>query len=331
MANVGEQLKAELGYSPLLDSILLKFDKEILLATAQFQPLPLNDVFFTCYYIHGLRHLAGQEYNEHQHQDIVEIHHCLEGEYLYEIAGQPPLTLHSGKGVIIAPGLAHRTSCTEDGVRLTARAEINGPQKSACVHALIKQAAGRFIAFDGQDLTMSICKLFQALLEDGPSPWKYEIAGGLVRIWLARILATGFDFTCLALPPPVSSNDSNHGNALCERASSFIYANFQRPINLDEIAQHVGITARHLNRLFKQYVGISINQTLRDVRLTEAFRILSGGNTPSIKEVAYRTGFASPSYFTQCFKQQYGILPTEVNLRLSRPLKDALERVKFYR
>ena len=331
MANVGDQLKAELGYSPLLDSILLQFDKEILLATAHIQPLPLNNVFFTCYYIHGMRHLAGQKYIEHQHQDIVEIHHCLEGEYRYEITGQPPLTLHPGKGVIIAPGLAHRTSCTEDGVRLTARAEINGPQKSACVHALINQASGRFIAFDGQDLAMSICKLFQALLEDGPSPWKYEIAGGLIRIWLARILATGFDFTLLALSRPVSTHESNHGNALCERANSFIYANFQRPISLDEIAQHVGITARHLNRLFKQYVGISINQTLRDVRLTEAFRILSGGTAPSIKEVAYRTGFASPSYFTQCFKQQYGILPTEVNLRLSHPLKDALERVKFHR
>ncbi len=48
MANVGEQLKAELGYSPLLDSILLQFDREILLATAHIQPLPLNDVFFTC-------------------------------------------------------------------------------------------------------------------------------------------------------------------------------------------------------------------------------------------------------------------------------------------
>ena len=75
--------------------------------------------------------------------------------------------------------------------------------------------------------------------------------------------------------------------------------------------------------------GNTVNQTLRDVRLTEAFRILSGHDTPSIKEVAYRTGFASPSYFTQCFKQQYGILPTEVNLRLSHPLKDALK--KLYR
>ena len=62
MENISEQLKAELGFSPLLDSILLQFDKEILLATAHILPLPLNDVFFTCYYIHGMRHLAGQKY-----------------------------------------------------------------------------------------------------------------------------------------------------------------------------------------------------------------------------------------------------------------------------
>ena len=45
MTNIGQQLKVELGYSPLFDSILLQFDKEILLATAQILPLPLKDIF----------------------------------------------------------------------------------------------------------------------------------------------------------------------------------------------------------------------------------------------------------------------------------------------
>ena len=44
--------------------------------------------------------------------------------------------------------------------------------------------------------------------------------------------------------------------------------NFQRPLNIDEIAQHTGITTCHLNRLFKKHVGTSVCHTLRDVRLS---------------------------------------------------------------
>jgi AraC-like DNA-binding protein len=32
----------------------------------------------------------------------------------------------------------------------------------------------------------------------------------------------------------------------------------------------------------------------------------------SISEVAYKVGFTAPSYFTKCFKDEYGILPGDV-------------------
>ena len=44
--------------------------------------------------------------------------------------------------------------------------------------------------------------------------------------------------------------------------------NFQRPLDIDEIAQHAGTTTCHLNRLFKKHVGTSVCHTLRDVRLS---------------------------------------------------------------
>lgn len=331
MTNIGTQLTTDLGYSPFSNPKLLQFDKQILLATAHILPLPLNDVFFTCYYIHGMRHSAGQNHDHHHHDSIVEMHHCLEGEYSIEVAGQPPLVLHPGAGVIIAPGLSHQTQCIKEGVRLTARAEINGPHAVQFSQELAKQAAGQLITCNDQSLDMVIYKLFKALLDDSPNTWRYEIAGGLIRIWLGTILATCFDFSSRTQYALTNDVNNNRGHALAERASAFIHANFQRQINLNEIAAHTGITARHLNRLFKQYVGTSVNQTLRDVRLAEAFRILSGNGKSSIKETAYRTGFSSPSYFTQCFKQQYGILPTEVHLKLSQPFDIALKRINEYR
>jgi len=328
MASFVEKLSIQLGYAPFLDSVLLQFDQRILMATAHIQALPLKDVFFTCYYIHAIRHPVGRDYPDHQHDDDVEIQHCLEGKYILEVDGQPPLTLLPGAIAVIVPGLAHRSRCIERGVRLTARAAVNGSDARAFTREQQGHAAGRLLTLDGHDIEMVVGELFRTLLGEQSNPWKYEIAGGLIRTWLGQILATGLDLDARTPAAPVAGTGvGKSGNALCERASAYIYANFQRPLPIDEIARHTGITTRHLNRLFKKYVGTSVGHTLRNVRLAAAFRILNENPNTSIKEAAYRAGFSSPSYFTQCFKQQFGILPTEVHLRLALPFEDALKLI----
>ena len=328
MANIGNRLTDRLGYTPLLDSVLLQFDQQILLAIPHIQALPLNQVFLTCSYIHGVRHPEGHDFSEHQHDDAIEIQYCLEGEYRIESDGQRPLPLRPGTGAVIAPGLAHRSSCTKKGARLTARAAINGPEADDFTQELQSQITSQLLSFDGQERDIILGELFHLLLTETPTAWKYEMAGGLIRNWLATTLSTCIDFT--ARTPTASfahATIGNRGNALCQRANAFIYANFQRPITLDEIAEHVDITPRHLNRLFSTHVGTSVGNVLRDVRLTEAYRILHETNKPSIKEAAYRVGYVNPGYFTQCFKQRFGILPTEVHLRLSQPLADAMQYI----
>jgi AraC-like DNA-binding protein len=217
----------------------------------------------------------------------------------------------------------HRSRCIKNGVRLTVRAAISGSDTIQFISELNEQTASRLLSFDGRAQDMGLCELFHILLADPPNPWKYEIAGGLIRIWLGTILGNNLDFGHRVQPMPSTENEfGNRGNALCERANTFIYGNFQRSLDIEEIAQHAGVTPRHLNRLFKKYMGTSVGHTLRDVRLSTAFGILSRNPQSSVKEIAYRVGFSSPSYFTQCYKQQYGMLPTEVHLRLAKPLKD---------
>jgi len=324
MPTLAERLEKKLGYSPLLESALLQFDKHILLATPHVFALPLSDVFFTCYYIHSVRHPSNYQYEENKHNDSVEIHHCIDGKYEIETNDQPPITLLPGDCAIIAPGVVHRSHCIERGVRLTARAAVNGPNSDSFARQLRKQTKGKILKFDGRSQESTLAEIFYTLLSETLNPWRYEIAGSLIRVWLGTTLSTHLDLSPYALA--ASSNGfefSKRGNALCERASAFIYANFQRTLSIEEIAEHTGITPRHLNRLFKKYMGITAGHMLRDVRLTDAMRILGENPKARVKEVAYRTGFSSPSYFTLCFKQQYGILPTEVHLRMAQPLDDA--------
>lgn len=52
---------------------------------------------------------------------------------------------------------------------------------------------------------------------------------------------------------------------------------------------------------------------IRKVRLEKAAEMLKSSTADAmiVNEIAERTGFASPSYFTKCFKAKYGVKPSE--------------------
>lgn len=65
-----------------------------------------------------------------------------------------------------------------------------------------------------------------------------------------------------------------------------------------------------LHRRIKALTGMTANEYIRKHRLSKAMQMLRNGAAAG--EVAMECGFSSPSYFTRCFKAEYGILPSEV-------------------
>lgn len=65
-----------------------------------------------------------------------------------------------------------------------------------------------------------------------------------------------------------------------------------------------------LHRRIKSLTGMTANEYIRKHRLAKAMQMLRTGT--SINVIAMECGFNSPSYFTRCFKAEYGILPSEV-------------------
>lgn len=78
---------------------------------------------------------------------------------------------------------------------------------------------------------------------------------------------------------------------------------------VEELSAVLLISRTSLHRKIKSITGMSTSEMLRAYRLSKALPLLKENFT--VAEVAYKTGFASPSYFTRSFKEVYGITPSD--------------------
>ncbi len=81
-------------------------------------------------------------------------------------------------------------------------------------------------------------------------------------------------------------------------------------LNIQQLCDELGITHIQLYRKLKALVGQNINEFIRTIRLKKAAQLLSVKGL-NVTEVLYEVGFNSRSYFSKCFKDEYGVFPKE--------------------
>jgi signal transduction histidine kinase/DNA-binding response OmpR family regulator len=81
-------------------------------------------------------------------------------------------------------------------------------------------------------------------------------------------------------------------------------------LSVEELSQMVGLSRVHVYRKIKKLTGMSVSEFVRSVKLKLSLNLIKTSGK-SISEIAYEVGFSSPSYFTKCFKDQFGISPSE--------------------
>lgn len=81
-------------------------------------------------------------------------------------------------------------------------------------------------------------------------------------------------------------------------------------IDVNFIAEKVNMSHSTLYRKIKALSGISINEFIRKIRINNAEKLLLTGKY-TISEISYMVGFNSITYFRQCFKEEFGAVPSE--------------------
>ena len=97
-------------------------------------------------------------------------------------------------------------------------------------------------------------------------------------------------------------------------------ANLEEPIDLDDLAAYVQVSRRQLERMFQKYLYCTPSRYYLKLRLTRARQLLM--QTPiSIVELAVICGFVSMSHFSKCYRDFFGVAPSDerLDMRLHPP------------
>ncbi|OJU51302.1 MAG: hybrid sensor histidine kinase/response regulator [Bacteroidales bacterium 45-6] len=98
---------------------------------------------------------------------------------------------------------------------------------------------------------------------------------------------------------------------LLEKVMKIINANIANPdLNVEMLASGVGMSRVHMHRKLKELMSTSARDLIRSVRLRQAGALLKSKKL-AVSEVAYATGFSNLSYFSNAFREFYGISPTD--------------------
>ncbi|WP_334151284.1 AraC family transcriptional regulator [Hyphomicrobium sp.] len=97
------------------------------------------------------------------------------------------------------------------------------------------------------------------------------------------------------------------------RATEFMREKADHPLTLPDISAAAGISIRALHYGFKQFLGMSPMEYLRQIRLEGAYRdLLSASESTSIAQIAKKWGFVTPRGFAIHCKRSYGRTPSEI-------------------
>ena len=105
-----------------------------------------------------------------------------------------------------------------------------------------------------------------------------------------------------------------HTQPKLSTAVSLMEANIEEPLELGEIASHIGVTSRQMERLFKKYLKVTPRRYYMKLRLLRARQLLLQSSM-SVYEIALACGFVSGPHFSKCYRSMFGVSASYERIR----------------
>lgn len=113
---------------------------------------------------------------------------------------------------------------------------------------------------------------------------------------------------------------SDRDKRFFQKFISWLETNYSKEtVSRKDASSALAVSERQLNRKLNALTNYSFNELLRKFRMGKAITEIKSGKAISV--VAYETGFATPSYFSNRFKEEYGMSPSLFLEKYSDSLK----------
>jgi AraC-like DNA-binding protein len=181
-----------------------------------------------------------------------------------------------------------------------------------------------------EDMRQAIEKLDKSRFIHSAIPFNgYEILNGIQNEWDRKQLAWNssivfkmYEFTVRALRQAVRIKITDQSLAgtlnLGVAASHFLHAHFTEPITLDDAANHLNFSSRHVNRAYMKIFNTSLIRNLNVIRIEYAKRYLCFTGY-SVEKIAEIVGFACSRILYKLFKKYEGITVSEYRNMKRKP------------
>ncbi|MFK7860663.1 MAG: GlxA family transcriptional regulator [Granulosicoccus sp.] len=118
-------------------------------------------------------------------------------------------------------------------------------------------------------------------------------------------------------PEPVVANVSHPVPDKLQRAVLLMRNNLDEPLSRKEIAAHIGMSTRAMERLFQKYFNTSPARQYLELRLGRAHDMLRQSEEP-VRRIADSCGFISGAHFSRAFSKRYGCSPKSLRQSVSQ-------------
>lgn len=248
-------------------------------------------------------------YATHHHSDI-EVIICVDKPYNVTVINQL-FKLQPGDILIIPPHLLHSMEAMKDGARFICLFNIDMLSTFSDFKIMIPTLLSPILLNREHTPLIydKVYKIFTKMIDlyfSNQIMWEFSIYSKLLELF--AILGQ-YQYSS-TLPDFKLDKSSSENFEKFATLLSYIDSHYATELDLEQAAALVGFSKFHFSRLFKEFTNCTFYDYLSQARIQAAQRLLSSTNT-SITDIAFQTGFNSPTSFCRCFKKYTNLSPTE--------------------
>lgn len=251
-------------------------------------------------------------FKSHWH-DRMEFLVIMSGQ-LHAHLGDEQLTLTAGQVAVIEPKMMHYGISGDDGLSYYAimfdvEKFYNDTLASEKYLAPIVKYSPRFQRkADNEEIFDAFQRLIDLVRDNSRNP----------------LCAVGIVYEILGLLYQHCEADSKLIYKFDQKFSvviEYINEHFTEKITAGKVSQKFGYDETYFCRRFREITGITAMKYIKILRLEYAQKLLQGRQA-EIGDIAWKCGFSDISYFSNCFKKQYGMSPSEFRKNAGKIFED---------